>query len=238
MTTDRLFDEWTTYEKIVANNYMHHQEFFATLMQEVRVRLAEPLSIIDVGCGDCACVLPLLRDIGINSYTGMDLSETALARARVNLEAASAPYALRCGTMLEELRRTESEVSLVIASFSLHHLEWHDKGQVLEECLRLLRPGGMLAVIDVFLEEGESRQVYYERWEENARRSFNALEPAEMEELLAHVRACDIPETLSAYEELGRAAGFERVIPVARDAERLNRLVILTRRGDQIGTSG
>ena len=80
------------------------------------------------------------------------------------------------------------------------------------------------------MEEGESRQSYYERWEANARRSYQALEPAEMEELLEHVRACDIPETVSAYEELGRAAGFEHVFPVARDEERLNRLIIL---GDQ-----
>ena len=209
MTASKLFDEWTTYEKVVANDYMHHQVFFAALTHEISVGLKEPLSIIDVGCGDCACVLPLLRSIGVNSYTGIDLSETALARARTGLEAAGVPFALRCGSMLEELQRLDVEVSLAIASFSLHHLELPEKRQVLEECRRLLEPGGMLAVIDVFMEEGESRQDYHLRWEANARSSFQTLAPAELEELLAHVRACDIPETFSCYEELGQAVGFD-----------------------------
>ena len=228
VTTDKLFDEWTTYEKVVANDYMHHRAFFAALEQEIHTRLDEPLSIIDVGCGDCTCVLPLLRSIAVESYTGIDLSETALSRARSQLEEAGIPFMLHCGTMLEELPLVDTEVSLAIASFSLHHLELAEKREVLEQCLRLLEPGGMLAVIDVFLEEDESRQGYYQRWEANARSGYQALEPVEMEELLAHVRACDIPETLSSYDELGQAAGFRCVTPVAQDAERLNRLIILS----------
>ena len=228
MTADKLFDEWTTYEKVVANDYMHHRDFFAALKQEIGARLMEPLSIIDIGCGDGAATLPLLESIAVSHYTGIDQSETALARAHTNLEASGAPFALHCGTMLEEMRKLEIEAGLAIASFSLHHLELPEKRQVLEECLRLLQPGGMLAVIDVFMEEGESRQSYYERWEANARSNYQALEPAEMEELLVHVRACDIPETFSSYEELGRAAGFEHIVPVAEDAERLNQMIILS----------
>jgi ubiquinone/menaquinone biosynthesis C-methylase UbiE len=238
MTASKLFDEWTTYEKVVANNYMHHQEYFAALTREIRERLMKPLSIVDIGCGDCASVLPLLGTVDVSSYTGIDQSETALTGARTDLEAAGVPFTLRCGTMLEELSQLDGELDLAIASYSLHHLELREKRQVLEACHRLLKPGGMLGVIDVFLEEGESRQSYYERWEDNARRSFVALQPAEMEDLLAHVRACDLPETLSAYNELGEAAGFEQIVPVAQDPERLNRLIILITRGDQYSPSG
>jgi ubiquinone/menaquinone biosynthesis C-methylase UbiE len=233
VTTSNLFDEWTTYEKVVANDYMHHRQFFAALINEIRRRLQTPLSFVDIGCGDCASVLPLLGMVDVSNYTGIDQSETALAGARTNLDAAGVPFTLRCGGMLEELSQFDSEMNLAIASYSLHHLELWEKRQVLEACHRLLKPGGMLGVIDVFLEEGESRQSYYERWEENARRRFVVLQPAEMEDLLAHVRACDLPETLSAYNELGEAAGFEQVISVAQDPERLNRLIILTKRGDQ-----
>ena len=67
-----------------------------------------------------------------------------------------------------------------------------------------------------------------QRWETNARRTFTVLEPDEMEELLDHVRECDFPESVSAYQELGKEAGFDQIVPIARDTERLNRLVILS----------
>jgi hypothetical protein len=36
MSTPDLFDSWNTYEKVVANDYMHHRDFFVALVQEVK----------------------------------------------------------------------------------------------------------------------------------------------------------------------------------------------------------
>lgn len=118
VTSSELFDEWTTYKKVVASDYMHHQDFFAALAQEIGTCLQAPLSIVDLGCGDCVSV------VSFQNYT--------------------------------------------------------------------------------------------------------VLEPQEMEELLDHVCANDFPETLASYRKLGNAAGFVQVSPVAQDAERLNRLLILS----------
>ncbi len=227
MKTSELFDEWTTYEKVVTNDYMHHRDFFAALADELSIRLHAPLSVVDLGCGDCAPIITLLNSFEVNRYVGIDQSVSALARAQANLATTGVPFTLHCGTMLEELCKLEGDFNLAVFSYSLHHLDWSEKQDVLRECRHLLKPGGLLAVIDVFLEEGESRQAYFERWEDNAQRSFTALVPEEMEQLLAHVRSRDFPEAVAAYRRLGEAAGFEQLRSLTQDAERLNRLVVL-----------
>lgn len=212
MSVLQIFDEWTTYEKLVANDYMHHREFFASLMDDVEARLEQPLSVIDIGCGDAQPVLPLLRRFEIESYVGVDQSQPAIDRAHELLTEEAVSFDLLQGS---------------IASFSLHHLESYDKQAVLHECRRLLRPSGTLAVIDVFLEEDESRATYFERWQRNARESFTALAASELDALIDHARSCDIPEAVSDYREFGASAGFAAATLVRQDPKHLNKLVLI-----------
>jgi ubiquinone/menaquinone biosynthesis C-methylase UbiE len=226
MSKLRIFDEWSTYEKVVANDYMLHRKFFASLMDQIETRLDQPLSIIDIGCGDAQPVLTLLERFQIERYIGIDQSETALDRARRALTATGVTFDLRDGSMLTELKGLDGAFDLVIGSYSLHHLDGEQKCSALIECRRLLRPQGMLAIIDVFMEEEDSRTSYVGRWEENARRSFKSLSPAEMEALLEHMRSSDIPETVSDYGLFGKSAGFGSMTVIRQDPELLNKLVL------------
>jgi len=226
MSTSQIFDDWSTYEKVVAGDYMHHCDFFDVLMDEIAARLSRPLAIIDIGCGDARPILPLLERFEIKRYVGIDQSQVALDRAHKALIRLSISYELQSGSMLGGLRNMAAEFDLAIASYSLHHLESCDKQATITECRRLLRPDALLAVIDVFLEEGESRPAYFERWQKNARETFASLKQGELEALLEHVHDCDIPETVSSYREFGIAAGFATVEPIREDRERLNKLVM------------
>lgn len=226
MKTLQIFDEWRTYEKVVTNDYMHQRGFFAALAEEVAARLNPPLSIIDIGCGDAGPVSAILERFRIERYVGIDQSATALSRAQETLRSTGIAYDLRKGTMLEELGKLDGEYDLAIGSYSLHHLNKEQKHTAVSESRRLLRANGLLAIIDVFLEEGESRSTYIDRWQKNARMQFTALAPGELEALLEHVRSSDIPESVSEYRLIGRKAGFEIVQSIRRDPQRLNQLVV------------
>jgi ubiquinone/menaquinone biosynthesis C-methylase UbiE len=227
MSESQIFDDWNTYEKVVAGDYMHHSDFFAALVDEIDTRHMRALAVIDIGCGDAQPVLALLRRFGTERYVGIDQSATALERAREALTAEKVSCEMRHGSMLEELNEIDGQFDLAIASFSLHHLESDDKQAVLRQCRRLLGPDAMLAVIDVFMNEGESRPAYFERWRNHAKQTFMMLSAGELEALLEHVHRCDIPETVSSYDRFGRSAGFTSVDSIREDHERLNKLVVL-----------
>ena len=228
MSAQEIFSEWVSYEKIVANDYMHHRDFIALLAEHVGHELEQPLAIVDLGCGDAQPVLPLLRGFEVGRYVGVDNSPAAIDRARQALAGLAIPFELDCESMPGALAGLDGPFDLAIASYSLHHLDTEQKEHALRECRRLLRPGGMLGVIDVFLEEGETREDYIQRWQRNARETFTALGADEIGTLLDHVASCDLPETVSEYRRLAAAAGFPAMTPLGKDAERLNRLVVIS----------
>ena len=222
--SDELFDQWCTYEKVVANDYMHQREFFAVLQRDLYQRFNRPLAVVDIGCGDGVPIAPLLNENVIRKYVGIDQSQSALTRAARNL--ANCPHSLFFGDMLEQLGYLEGPFDVAVASFSLHHLERSAKEDVLGECRRLLTDDGVVAVIDIFLEEQEGLDHYHDRWERNAR-NFSALTEQELEQLLDHVRRHDHPEPLSQYLHMGRQAGFRGLTELAVDEQRLNRLIVM-----------
>jgi ubiquinone/menaquinone biosynthesis C-methylase UbiE len=134
MDASQIFDEWRTYEKVVAGDYMHHRDFFAALMNEVEARLAQPLAIIDIGCGDARPVLDLLRRYPIERYVGIDQSQAALELAHKSLKPLNISCDLRCESMLDEMSGLDGDYNLAIASYSLHHLDSNEKKAVLSEC--------------------------------------------------------------------------------------------------------
>lgn len=221
-----IFAAWTTYEKVVRGDYMHHREFFQALGDEVEARLEEPLSMLDLGCGDAYPVMPLFERIDVKRYVGIDESDAALRNASRRLEAANVSYELRTGSLPAALQGLRDNVNLVLGSYALHHLASSEKQQLLCECRRLLRSGGLLAVVDVFLEPNESRDDYRVRWEANARKAFKTLTALELDELIDHVRDADIPESVAGYEAMARAAGFAGCEVIREDRERLNKLVV------------
>jgi SAM-dependent methyltransferase len=81
---------------------------YAALGEEVERALRErfegrSFSLLDLGCGDAHVFAPILRRISPSSYKGIDLSETALARAAENLKSLPCPVQLAHSDMLSAL---------------------------------------------------------------------------------------------------------------------------------------
>ncbi|MEX0943357.1 MAG: class I SAM-dependent methyltransferase [Pseudomonadales bacterium] len=228
MKSSQLFDEWTTYERVVANDYMHHREYFDALVAHLTDRFDTPIVMADLGCGDARPILPVLEAFAIQHYTGIDQSTGALDRARNLLESAGVPFLLYAGSMQEGIKNLGEPCDLIIASYSVHHLGELEKADLLHECRRMLVPGGTFAIIDVFMLADETRASYLRRWEDHARRNFTGLSANELDELLDHVKENDFPETISTYQRLAGAAGFEDVKTVKQGPEQLNRLIFIS----------
>jgi ubiquinone/menaquinone biosynthesis C-methylase UbiE len=228
--TDPLFDEWRAYQKLLEHDYMYHVAFFSRLKHEIQGCFHEPVSILDLGCGDVSPIRSILEDLDVNLYCGVDQSETALSKAEDSLASLDFPTRLYPGDLLDTLRTLTGRFDVIVASFSLHHLQTAvAKKQVLEECHRVLKPAGLVAIIDVFHAEDETREEYLRRWVEFAKKNYQALDHEDMTSLVEHVQSNDFPETLSTYQTIGRAAGYRKFEILMQDREKLNHLVTMTR---------
>jgi ubiquinone/menaquinone biosynthesis C-methylase UbiE len=170
----------------------------------------------------------MLGDLEVSLYCGVDQSETALSKAEANLASLDIPSRLYPGDLLDTLQTLTGCFDVIVASFSLHHVQTTEaKKQVLEECRRVLNPAGLVAIIDVFHAEDETREEYLRRWVDFARNSYAALDDMEMTSLVDHVQSNDFPETLSTYQSIGRAAGYGKFEVLMQDREKLNHLLTL-----------
>lgn len=229
--TDRLFEEWRAYQKLLENDYMDHKAFFARLQREIQARFQRPLAILDLGCGDAQPALPMLETLDVRRYVGVDESATALARAGESLAAAGITAEWVNGDLVETLDTIEGPFDVILASFALHHIPGAVTKQALfRACRARLSDDGLLAVIDVFHEPGEPRDEYIERWIAFADRHYEALTAREKSLLFEHVRARDYPDSLPTYRRIAAAGGLERFDVLLADAARLNHLVVMSPR--------
>jgi len=226
--TQNLFAGWTTYEKVVAGDYMHQRVYIDHLLTVLKGRQPGPTNLLDIGCGDAEPVKPLFADLNINCYIGLDSSDVALEKAAAALTKAGVDYQLHnC-----DMRQVNQFVSggwaqLIVASYSLHHLDLEEKQVMLNACADLLSPGGVLAIIDVFRTENEALTHYHNRWADYAQSHYNTLDEEELVELISHVKQEDMPETVPNYLELAEGAGLTLQDQLCAGEEKLNAMLML-----------
>jgi ubiquinone/menaquinone biosynthesis C-methylase UbiE len=206
-----IFDLWDTYEKVVVKDFMFH----AALGEEVERALRErfegrAFSLLDLGCGDAHVFAPILRRIPPSSYKGIDLSDTALARAAENLKSLPCPVQLAHSDMLSALSDGAS-YDVLHSSFVLHHLSTEDKAEFFRRASRALAPGGLLLLVDTMREENETRDDYLRHYFAWIEKDWTGLSRAEKDAIFDHVSTSDYPEPLSLLERQARAAGLTRL---------------------------
>jgi len=210
-----FFDTWAIYRKIVAGNNMFHREIYADVA-EVLNGLGCGFSLLDLGCGDAACLAPVLADVPVTSYQGVDLSETALNLAAENLAALSCPVELQRADLLQALHQTQRQYDVVFSSFAVHHLPLAQKAEFFQAAHSRLNENGMLLLIDTVREESEALPIYLDAYCQWIHKDWVGIEPEEKEIACRHIIDNDFPESLSTLQDISRQAGFEHCRQVNR----------------------
>ena len=201
-------NQWDVYRKFLKYDYLSNAEAAAALRAFLTGEVMRPYRFLDLACGDASGIVPALAQTPIEQYRGVDLSAPALALAKDNLAA------LPCTVMLDEadfstaMRGQRQPEDIVWISLSLHHLDTDAKLAFMRDVRQGLEAGGAFLVYEPTRRDGEDRPAYLDRFEDIGRRAWTELTPTEFAEALKHVRTCDLPETVSEWERLGRDAGF------------------------------
>jgi ubiquinone/menaquinone biosynthesis C-methylase UbiE len=204
-----VFEQWAMYDAVVQADYMRHAELVAVLAEWAR-KNDRPLRIVDLGCGDAWLATHAFRNAQVEQYRGVDVSESAIERAREHIAIWPDRAEVTAGNLAELLNGlADGSANVVLASYSLHHFLSDTKIALIAHCHRILASGGTFIWIDAVRDEGEAREAYIERLTRTMEHDWPALNKDQRARACAHVRESDFPETGKWMREQVERAGFQ-----------------------------
>jgi arsenite methyltransferase len=167
--------------------------------------LHEGETVLDLGSGAGADVLISARRVGVTGRAiGLDMTDEMLEVARANAAQAGVENAEFVKGYLEEIPLADATVDVVISNCVINLAA--DKGRVLAEAARVLRPGGRFAVSDVIADDDmdEATRADMQQWTGCI---AGALTRAEYERALAGAGLVDVEirETHRVHAHAGSA---------------------------------
>lgn len=202
---------WHVYQEIVRNNYMFHDE----ISNAVRTALAnfkpkKNLTVLDLGCGDGSMTFQFLHPERVASYTGCDLSESALEIAQRKISQLSINAHLLCDDMMNVIaKQPTNSVDLIFSSYAVHHLDENNKLRLIEDSSRCLNEGGKFILIDIFREPNEDRAAYMRHYLDQVKSEWLALSTESQELVINHAEAYDFPEQVRFYKSIASRFGLD-----------------------------
>lgn len=114
--------------------------------------------VLDIGCGTGTLAILASRSSPGSSIAGIDPDEMALTRARRKARRAGVDVRFDAGRA-GALPCPDASLDRVLSSFMFHHLSASEKGAMLEEVRRVLKPGGRLHLQDFVPAGGHDRAL-------------------------------------------------------------------------------
>lgn len=208
---DAVFTKnWNVYNKMIAHNYMFHREFIDEINRVIDTMPdSQPLTVLDLGCGDAALFSKVLERRPIALYVGYDTSAEVLRYAAASLQGLKADTRL-VNDYLQNATTIEQEpFDLVYSSFAIHHLQDEQKTRFFREAYdRLLTPGGVFIYVDVLRADDQARSEYLDAYISNMAAKWIALDEHEFKLIEDHIRAYDFPMEKGKLMTLLQETGF------------------------------
>jgi SAM-dependent methyltransferase len=210
---------WSLYDLITEYNYMFHDEIYAEISDLLSQRTDHgQYRLLDLGCGNARYLAPALLKSPPGCYLGVDLSEVALGEAHDYL-AGLADVSLCQGDMLVAIESTPGPWDVIFTGYAVHHLTPEDKARLFHAAAGCLSDEGVLLMVDVVREEGQSREDYLKQYLKFMRDTWTKVPADQLDEACEHVENHDFPECLSTLNEMAQASGLSPAKMISRHGQ-------------------
>lgn len=142
----------TFYDRAIAAGTTRSSATSRELLSE---SLGAGARVLDVGCGGGQFLLALARRRPDLSLNGLDASRDLVRRARARAAESQAAIRFIEGTALD-LPFPTGHFDAVVSFFAIKH--WPDRARGVQECVRVLHPGGRLLITEL------DRDATLRRW--------------------------------------------------------------------------
>lgn len=107
------------------------------------------MKVLDVGCGTGSLTIAASQKLGgEGQVVGIDPSSNMVALAREKAEKENVEASFQVG-VIEKLDFPDGQFDLVLSSLMMHHLPVELKEAGLQEVQRVLKPGGMVLIVEL-----------------------------------------------------------------------------------------
>lgn len=114
-------------------------------------RLSTGVRVLDFGCGSGDLLLKFAATMPNVYGLGIDIADTAIARANKHVQPENADLQFRVGD-IGTLRALTDEFDIIVCRDMYYTLDTCEQEVFLERCAALLRPGGVLYIADLAIE--------------------------------------------------------------------------------------
>jgi tRNA (cmo5U34)-methyltransferase len=197
------------YDEQMALSVASFADFYASVGSPLP-RTAEPLRILDIGCGTGLELEAIFDRAPCAQVTAVDLSRKMLEELRRKYADRLSQITLVQGSYLE-VPFGEERYDYAVSVMTLHHLLPERKRRLYERVRRALRSGGKYVEGDYVVSEESSRRLLAE-YEQQLRTLANPEQGA------YHI---DIPLSWETQRRLLLEAGFDRVEVIWQEGEAL-----------------
>lgn len=174
------------------------------LIEYARIRPGH--RVLDIGCGTGTLVVRIKRLHPDAEVVGLDPDPKALARGRRKAERAAVSVRFDLG-FSDDLPYPDASFDRVVSSFMLHHLEPGEKKATLHQVRRVLKPGGILHLLD-FGGAGSPPHGFLARLLHVNRRLRDNFE-GRIGTLMTHTGFADAREVGQASTLIGQASHYQ-----------------------------
>ena len=217
--TEKFFNQWAMYQRVIAQNYMVHAEISMTLQRFLQALPVRITSFMDLGCGDAFIAAKLLPAIKLKQYCGVDLSATALQFAETNLQVMACAKQFINEDLAVAIAAYRQEFDIICAGYSLHHLQYVEKQAFFKCCAKALKPRRYFGMDDLGRIEPETREQCLQRhWQVYSQWAFS---DSELESIKTHVFEQDYAESSQSLKAIAKTAGFTNMETLFVDQQKL-----------------
>jgi SAM-dependent methyltransferase len=150
-----ILDQFTRQAVPFAEMPAHSNEESVRLLIDL-VRIGPEDDVLDVACGPGLVACPLAEIA--RHVTGIDLTPAMIEQAQAKQRATGLTNVTWLVGDAVPLPFPDASFSVIVTRYSFHH--FLDPKAVLAEMVRVCRPGGRVAVIDVFTSSPEQAEAY------------------------------------------------------------------------------